>query len=379
MNRYYTFLIFIFLVLAASGFRSDQPTRYFLSQTLSFSPEGVKSYTFDFNDELPDDTLFQTITKEGYPLHYYRRLKGNVCFDDKCRLLDVVVYWNITGRYLGFELPPKEFLSKTEHEPFTEDEYQRLNTLLADEQSALASMSYEELVPRQRFIAKGIDGVTSATAKNVLDYIVKGAAYTTYTMWHFIYGPTRQRVVDLTLKSLSPDLIIRILESGNSYDKLWVLNNIRGNVIPNPEVISYLLRLIDRNNYSLSERAINAISPNDLKSDSLQVNLFSKFNQVDYSLKKLLVGKLKESPFLNEQVKDGFAAQLGQLSAELFGDVLALYHKFSVQDTQTTKAVSLLLRADNRFISAKAFKYLEELQVTDKEILREMDNYKASK
>ena len=186
MNKCRLLFLLTLLVLAASGFRSDQPTRYFLSRTLPFTPTEVQAFTFDFDDELLDDTLFQTMSKEGFPLSYHRRLKTSVCFDDKCRLLDVAIYWNITGRYLGFELPEKEYLSKTDHEPFTAGEYERLNALLADEQSPLGNMSYEELVPRPYFTVKGIDGVTSATAKNVLDYIVKGAAYTTYKMWHFI-------------------------------------------------------------------------------------------------------------------------------------------------------------------------------------------------
>ncbi|MCE6990162.1 hypothetical protein [Dyadobacter sp. CY323] len=378
MNKCRILFLLTLLALAASGFRSDQPGRYFLSPTLSLPADHVQAFTFDFKDELLDDTLFQTRSKEGFPLSYHRRLKTSVCFDDKCRLLDVAIYWNITGRYLGFELPQKEYLSKTDHEPFTTDEYQRLNALLADEQSPLGNMSYEELVPRPYFTVKGIDGVTSATAKSVLDYIVKGAAYTTYKMWHFIYGPTQERVTELTIKSLSPELIMKILESGDAYDKLWALNHINGHVKPTPQILGQLLRFIDNRNYSLSERAINAISPTDLQSDSVQVLLLSKLNQADYSQKKLLIKKLKEAPFLNADVKTNLADQLPKLSAELVGDVLVLFQKFGVKDLPTYRAVSQLLRSENRFIGSKALKFLQDAGVTDEAISREMAAFRTS-
>lgn len=379
MNRCRVFFVLILLVLAVSAFRSDQPTRYFLYPTVALKPASVQSFTFGFNDELSDDTLFQNRSKEGYPVSYYRRLKASVCFDEKCRLLDVVIYWNITGRYLGFELPVKEFLSKSDHEPFTNEEYHRLNTLLADGQSPLGNLSYEELVPMPYFRVKGIDAVTSATAKNVLDYIVKGAAYTTYKMWHFIYGPTKNRVEELTTKSLSPALLLKILESDDPSDKLWALNHINGFVKPDQALRNQLLDFIDNNNFSLSERAIHAISAADLQSDSLQLSLLAKFNQADYSQKKLLIKKMNEAPFLNAEVKNNLADQLQKLNGELIGDVLGLYQKFGVKDIEICRRVSRLLHNENRFISQKALKFLEDINPDDRITAKEMADYKLRK
>lgn len=379
MNKCRVFFALILLALAVSAFQSDRPTRYFLYPTVAQQPASVQSFTFDFKDELSDDTLFQNKSKEGYPVSYYRRLKASVCFDDKCRLLDVVIYWNITGRYLGFELPVKEFLSKSDHEPFTTDEYQRLNALLADAQSPLGNLSYEELVPKPYFAVKGIDAVTSATAKNVLDYIVKGAAYTTYKMWHFIYGPTRSRVIELTTRSLSPALLLKILESKDPSDKLWALNHINGFVKPDQALTDQLLDFIDNNNYSLSERAIHAISSADLRSDSLQLSLLAKFNQADYSQRKLLIKKMNEATFLNAEVKNKLADQLQKLNGELVGDVLGLYQKFGVEDPEICRKVSKLLHNENRFISQKALKFLENANPDDQVIAKEMADYRLRK
>ncbi|KAA0992792.1 hypothetical protein [Dyadobacter aurulentus] len=372
-------MVLILLALAGSAFHSDQPTRYFLAPTIALKPEITRAFTFDFDDELSDDTLFQSLSKEGFPVSYHRRLKASVCFDDKCRLLDVAIYWNTTGRYLGFELPEKEYLSKSDHEPFTAEEYQRLNALLADAQSPLRNLSYEELVPKPRFAVKGVDAVSSATAKSVLDYIVKGAAYTTYKMWHFIYGPTQDQVINLTKKALSAELILKILESSDPSDRLWALDHINGFIKPNPALTARLLGFISNENYSFSERAIRAIGATDLQSDSLQIALLGKFNQADYSQRKLLLAKLKDAPFLNEKVRDGLAGQLQNLNGELVGDVLAIYTKLAIKDPQTCKSVMKLLQLENRFISQKALKFLEETGTSNPAILKEIATYKANK
>jgi hypothetical protein len=377
INRSSVFSALLILTLAASGFRSDQPVRYFLAPTLASATEQTKAFTFEFNDELGNDTLFQNLSLEGYPVTYHRRLQASVCFDDKCRLLDVIIYWNVTGRYLGFELPPKEFLSKSDHKAFTEDEYRQLNALLADKQSALRNLSYEELVPRQSTLASGVDGVSSATAKNVLDYIVKGAAFTTYKMWHFIYGPTLGKVEELTIGSLSSDLILQVLESPDAYDKLWALNHINGYVKTSPALLNKLLNYIDNKNYSLSERAINAISVENMRSDSVQIALMNKFSQAGYSQKKLLVNKIKDASLLNDQVRDQFARELPALSAELVADVLNLFKKMGVKDAATCRSVSGLLKKENNFIAQKALTFLEQAGPQDEAILTEIKNYKS--
>src|SRR5690606_10087386 len=117
----------------------------------------------------------QVLSKDGIPVSYYRKIITEVCFDDKCRLLKANIFWNITGRYLGVELPDNEFLSKTDHEPFTLAEYNRLNLLLADSLLPLGTLRYEDLVPPPTYAIGKFDAVTGATSKDVLEYVVQGA------------------------------------------------------------------------------------------------------------------------------------------------------------------------------------------------------------
>lgn len=377
MVKYGLTVLWSLLAWVASGFGPGRPTRYFLPATLPFEPAKVRPFTFDFNDEMPDDTLFQSLSPEGYPVSYHRKLRASVCFDGQCRALDVDIYWNLTGRYLGIELPSGEYLSKTDHDPFETDDYRRLNALLADPQSPLGKMSYEELVAKPPLSVKGVDAVTSATSKSVLEYIVKGAAFTTYKMWHFIYGTTRDRVAELTLQSLSPELILHILQSPDPSDRLWALNHINGYVNLSPVLSDTLLKLADGGNYTMSERALNAIPATDLRSEAMQLALVEKFAKGDYSKKKLLIGKLKQVPVLHATAKSRLNSLLPQLNGELIGDVLAIYQHLKVGDPETCRVVANLLEKDNKFISSKALIFLKEANVKDPAIRAQISQYEA--
>lgn len=370
-------VLLLLLASVASGFGPGQPIRYFLSATLPYEPVKTGAFAFDFKDELPDDTLFQSLSREGYPVSYHRKLRASVCFDDQCRALDVNIYWNITGRYLGIELPSGEYLSKTDHDPFTADDYRRLNGLLADPQSPLGRMSYEELVAKPPLSAKGVDAVTSATAKSVLEYIVKGAAFTTYKMWHFIYGTTKDRVTELTIQSLSPELILHILQSPDPADKLWALNHINGYVSLSPPLRDRLLKLLDGGNYSLSERALNAIPITDLRSEAMQLAMAQRIGNGDYSKSKLLIGKLKQVPVLHSAARDALTRTLPQLNGALIGDVLALYQQLKVTDPETCRQVARLLQNENKFISRKALSFLKGARIDDESIRVKIARYEA--
>lgn len=364
-------------MLLFPAYRSPEPIRYFHPQTISLKPDTVQAYIVDFKDDVDNDTLFQARSKEGCPVLYFRKIKTSVCFDNKCRLLDIVLYWNVTGRYLGYELPKGEFLSKTEHEPFKPAEYTRLNELLADPFSPLANFSYEELVPKPATETPGVDAVSSATAKNVLDYVVEGAVYTTYKLWHIVYGPAQQEVTALTEKRLSPGFLLKILESPDASDKLWALNHIRGYVELTPGLQKVVLDFIDNNQFNRAERAINALSPEALKKDELQLALFGKYETVNYSLKNLIIIKLKEAPRLSDQIKTALAQNLSSTNGELLTNVLDLFKQHQITDPETVRAVAGLLKSENNFLAQKAYNYLKNVNIADQAVVEQVNVYKA--
>lgn len=370
------FLTLLGIVVLAS-FRDSGKIAYFQSATLIEEADTVVGFP-SMTDGI-SDTLFQVRAASGLPIAYYKKIYTGVCFDNECRMLDIVLYWNITGRYLGFELPEGEFLSKFDHEPFTEGEYERLHSLLADLLSPLGMYAYNELAPKPPVEEEAeVDGITSATSKDILEYVVEGAAFTTYTLRSLVYGQIQDEVENLTRAELSEEMALKILESPDVTDKIWVLSEVPNNLSLSPKLRNAIFNYINNENYSLAERAIHAIDGDELESDTLQMLLLEKFYETDYGLKKLILDKLKEAPQLDDQVKVNLADNLKKWEGALLSNVLDLYIAQKVFDIETCRLVSELLQNDNRYISQKAFNFLENSGQNDEHIDRELETYRIA-
>lgn len=345
--------------------------------TVAGVPGMVRPIPSTVEDSIMTDTIFQVMSKEGYPLHYYKKIRTNVCFDNKCRLLKCTLYWNITGRYLGFGIEKGEFLSKARHKPFKRKEYERLNKILADASSPLRALSYDELAPRPKTAADEVDGVTSATSKNVLEEVVPGAAYTTYKMWHVVYGETQEEVQNLTLETLNAELALKILDSTDPGDKIWALNHIRGRIRPDAQLSERVLSLISTGPYNLTERAINSLDNSELTKYTVQALLTSKFMNGSYAIKKLIITKLAEAPSLAVPIVDSLTTILTGTNPELTSNILDLFTRHHIADTATCRQVATLLARPNAFVARKAYKYLRGITVSDPGVLEEMRRYEA--
>ncbi len=353
--------LLIFLgILYFSGNNPSGKIQYFATPSLTAPVAETRYFILDFKDDIANDTLWQQISAEGFPLRYTRPIRTGVCFDNKCRPLDVTLHWNPTGRYLGFELPEKEFLSKYDHEPFTAEEYEQLHTLLADQFSPLGSFHYNEIVPQADSTYDKVDAVSGATSANVLEYVVEGAAFTTYKLWNIAYGSSQQHVQKLTEAALTPAYLQALLQSPDTQDKLWALNHINGYITPDPALYQTLLMYISEQEFSLAERAIQALNATDLSKKSLQLELAKKIFPASYSLKKLLLQKLQEAPALQPEVVQLLRKNLSTFTGESLTTLLDLWAHHAVFDSETLSAVGQLRQHPNPFITKKAENFLQK-------------------
>ena len=363
--------------LVLSSFSQENPPlRYMQVATIKSSINEEESIVSKYKDTLTNDLIYLCKSNNDVPLYYYKNVKGEVCFDDECRLLDIVVYWNITGRYLGFELPKEEFLSKYDHEPFSEKEYQRLHTLLADSSIPLDAVSFEKLVEQPKNDEGVVDAVSGATSKSVADMVVKGAAYTTYKLWNIVNGPTMDIVSELTGKQLTPTLIHRILQSPDNNDRLWALNRIDSTTELTLDLETSLLEIIASNDFYLAYSAIQSLDAMHLKSTELQQRLFSTYPKANHSIQKELIKKLLEAPILSSEVVTVSRGLLLSLNGQQLDDILKLYSKQGVNDLETYKEVSKILDNKNKYISKKAYDFLINIQSDDEFIMERLKAYK---
>ena len=371
-------IVKIFLVLWIFPF--DKENKYPETVRLhdpSFSDkiEKIIPHYINFSDTIHSDTLYEYVAETGFPVMYSRKIPTEVCIDDECRPVNIELFWNNTGRYLGYKLPEGEFLSKTKHEPFTAEEYGRLHTLLGDPLSPLANYSITELVKTKESTKTGVDAVSTATIAAVLDYIVPGAVYTTYTLWHIVYGETRREIELRTSEKLTSEQVVKFLNLESLEDRVWVLNHIPQEMQISGELLGKLLQLISGEDIYLAERSLYVLPP-EILSKEVQLRLISRFKTAGFLQKKLIAGKLKEAPALEPEATQLLLNELGSLNASLIKDVLELFQNQEVENEQVNNGVALLLTNKNRYIANNAFKFLESRKTLDKKTLKKVDKYK---
>jgi hypothetical protein len=361
-----------------SSFLQERETlTYTQKPTIILDLNKEQTQIFIYNDALNNDTLYLLKTQNNIPLNYFKNIKTGVCFDKECRPLKITVYWNITGRYLGFELQKGEFLSKHDHEPFSEIEYNRLNELMADSSLPFASISFENLIDIPESETDEVDAISGATTENVAKIVVKGAAYTTYKLWNIIYGPTMDLVSQLTEKQLRPDLINMILKSPDISDRIWGLDRIDPTIELNPELTSSLLDFISGDDFYLAYNALDAIDAVHLNSAILQLGLYSIYTETNPSIKNGIVKKLMEAPFLSPEIVTSSRALLEDLNGQQLGEFLKLYSKYSINDVETCREISKILENENRYISQKAYQFLLVIKTNDSLIGESIKKYET--
>ena len=375
--RLFRVLFLLLVSLCFTSFSQEKPSLKYLQVATIESSNFMEETTISsYKDTLTNNLIYLRKSKTNIPLYYYKTIHDAVCFDDVCRMLDIIVYWNITGRYLGFELPKGEFLSKREHDPFSEDEYLRLHTLLADASIPLDAVSFEKLVEQPKYEEESVDAVSGATSKSVAEMVVKGAAYTTYKLWNIVNGPTMNFVSARTEKQLTPALINQILQSPDNNDKLWALHRIDSAIKLSPDLEASLLDIIASDDFSLAYNAIQAIVAVHLNNSELQDRLFSMYSNVNHSIKKELIKKLMQAPVLSSKVVDLSRDLLDQLNGQQLDDLLKLYSKHGVNDLKTCKVLVRILQNKNKYISKKAYNFLIKIQTDDEFIIKCLKAYK---
>lgn len=369
-------LLFVVLFGLASFMKPQEKIVRLFPASLKGTAEYKVPIFVDIQDTLNCDTLIEHRDKYQNTLMFSRKILTGVCIEGECRLVNIELFWNPTGRYLGYQIPDGEFLSKTKHKPFIPEEYDRLHKLLADPLSPLQQYTLNELVPVKKDTTPGkVDAVSSATIAAVLDYIVEGAVYTTYTLWHIIYGPTKREIEKITSSRLDAPLILKFLESEKIEDKVWVLSRISARTAFTPELMDTLISIIGGNDVYLSERALNVLPLAQLDKQ-VQQKLADIFLHTGFLQKRLIIQKLSDAPVLDDQVTGIIASHLNELNGTLIKSVMEMFVKHEVNDDQAIAESTSLLSHDNRYIAGQAAKYLESLESPDSKTRKAIEKYR---
>ena len=366
---------FLILFVLLTGFfigpeEIKHPERHFFVRP-SFEADTLfrHSVRIDFRDTIPGDTLRVYTSEDGLIHSCSREINTGVCIDGECRRLRMELYWTVTGRYYGLILPGGEFLSKTEHVPFKEEDYKKLERVLENPHSVLGDYAIDELITEGE---GNVDGITAATLAAVKEESVPDAVYTSHTLWHLVYGETQREIQNYARQHLTDELALQLIKSADFEDQLWTLENMGPALKWTSGLREAVLDKIMREHGILASMALSAFPDSILQESSMQLILTEGFSGMAYINQRNLLKRLKDGPHLDIQAARILAGKLSSLSAGIIGHVLEVFEAHQLRDERIDGLVVQLLDHDNRFIAGKAVDYLKTKGITDKKVLRKI-------
>ena len=237
----------------------------------------------------------ELITDPGGPLFYQSNIRTTVCDDEVCEIMHIKLYWDLVGDYVGYDTVAQHPLTKFDHEPFTEKDYDRLHELLNNDGSILKFKQKSELIDKEKVKASDVvDGTTGATALEIKEEVVEGALYSSYTLWHLAYNGDIKNILTNNTKSLLDDELMKaLLNSNRSGYNLIAFHSFADN-----DYLRYKNHWLNslKNGIPLTRKYILKNIPDGMwNTDLIQDDVCAMFDSFDVNTKTSLLIKLSNS------------------------------------------------------------------------------------
>ena len=251
---------------------------------------------------LISDTVICEIDAEfdsnGLIDRYSANISTPVCEVDKCYTIDIKFTWDLLGRFISYDTINGKGLTKLDHIPFTEADYQRLAQILSTSNSPLKNYNKEELVKNTR--SSEIDGVTGATIQEIKENVIEGAVYSCYTLWHIAQGSVVDSIQHVTASMLEKRLVSKLVNQHDQDINYFLINQ-----FSDDDFIHYnaqILEMIGQSQGYFAKNAIEKMPAEALQQEMVQFYFAENFDQLNYYAQVALLKKL-EKIAVNQQLK----------------------------------------------------------------------------
>lgn len=255
---------------------------------------------FSNKDTLLEHPLYLLSDTLGQPQLFYADVLTPVCIDGICKPVFIELYWDLTGSYAGYGVYADKPLTKFDHDEFLPEDHEKLDRLLADNNSVLRRKELSDLfderaaaVKKIEYQGEKLDAVSGATKKEIKESIVEGALYSCYTLWHLIHGEASKRIEHYLDSIYSKTLEKRFLSSDHEPYRYYALQS-----MPPADFMEYSEQLaaIFANARPLTRTYMLKKMPEDLLgAEAICRQFYRYFSVVDINTKTLLIDRLPGS------------------------------------------------------------------------------------
>ncbi len=321
--------------------------------------EGAYSI-WDDNHERVDITALED--GQGI-LYWYRRIKTPVCLTGECKLIDIGIYWDCTGRFLGLEIYG-EHLTKTDHSDFSQEDYDQLMGILHNDWSLLREYELSELVDDP--YEEVVDGASGATKKEIASEAVKDAVYTTHTIWHLIHQGEKEQLATLTLEELKNNtaLTSNLLKNGKKEYRYFLLDLVGlGKLPPSPLTDTLVITGLkaETDDY-LKKLSANALVRSNVDQPSMQSELAVIYRKASLDEKLLILPALTNLTTLAPDLYEALGNDLGGENEWYKMKILQVLLHSPDHSEKVIVAARALLKSENTLVRQTATDFLKQAQ-----------------
>ena len=296
----------------------------------------------------------------GFPVEYRMFLRTGVCLDGTCKLLEATLFWDALGRFVRFEYPEGMPFTKTEHDPFTDAEYEQLHDFMADTRSILGTHPMSFFVVEPGKASDGDwDSETSATPPDAKAAVVEGAAYTTWVLWRWVHGEIVGQLLAKTNENLNYDYLVECLGSDDSAFVQFALNHLQTQGLADERLYRGSLEVLDERGQRDCILALDVLTTHSEDLAKLHADLIERIG-VNGGSSRVLLNYFKKLDLADVAVWRQLAAQLDRMSEYKDIDItFGILRQRAVQDPEVRAQVSQFLESEDPFMKRRAANFLQ--------------------
>ncbi len=281
------------------------------------------------------DSVFLFVNDQSEAKFYYQDIFTPVCEDSTlCKPAYITLMWDLLGNYLDFRLDKAEPLTKIDHIPFSDEEYEKLHAVLGDDRSILGSYT-KKTINELYHVSTGnhsldeVDAVTGATPKYIKDQTIEGALYTCHTIWHLGRGGISKMLLNHTKTQLLNEAFLHQLISSDNINYIaFALENLQ--FFEASKFHEEIVQVIQNSDHITASQIVRYL-PIELVEDSdFNLELWNLFDHVHFLSQK--------------QILDQFT-HCKQLSGKLLLDLIS--YAESAKESQFVQILKIIFIQSN--------------------------------
>ena len=278
--------------------------------------ETVREFTITENDTLTY-TLKLKLDDAGRPQYFFRNIFTPVCYTNECKPVYINFYWDLLGNYERYDLPEGKVLTKIDHDEFKPEDYEKLQEILAKQNSIFADLDMEDLITKGTDnLSDSVDAKTGATLKTIKNEVIDGAVYTCFTLWKIAYGKAVPEMLRITESYKNDELLHAFLADKNYHYQYWAMEKViqkDGKILKSFE--GDIEKIITGKNLFTARTALQKTGSNFFTKPQKQNWLWQVFQSASYPMQIAILKKLTTIP-LNQTLTEKIANDVAKSNEE---------------------------------------------------------------